>query len=232
MTSERRSFRRDDESLMPLLCKTDRIQQNGERIKCIDKLEVPLDDNGIPRRVALMGAVLNTIYMEHIWTGGYDLHHVAWPGKEYRQGFGLDGELIGAAYRGSGSLKVLLPRQLHNYVHRITEPPPTPDLDVMRQYALEHNQVDRLFETIRISNYDDKEHLSQLPFITQERIRYDSYKSKLEDMEDGQVGLMPDREYLAQLTISQARPVLRSIARVVGLSNARRSQKHFFDLTA
>ena len=228
MSHERLMSYEDSQSLAPLLGKTSLLKRRGGRILCEDKFDIPLDEFGIPRRVQLMRQVLGTMEKYHYWTGYTDVHHTAWPGSEYRRVISDEQELIGSAYRGAGSLKVRLPRQLHNYVHAITVPPPMPTFDVMRQYALEHSQVSRLYDTIKVTSYDDFPNLASLPYEEQERLRAVAYQQKLERMQEGQLGLMPEREYLAGLEIAAARPVLRSIARVQGLTNARRSKRQFF----
>lgn len=127
-------------------------------------------------------------------------------------------------YRGCATLKVRVPRQLHNYFHKITLEPPVPSADVMHQWLLEQNQVDRLFDTISLSS------LSQfdIDHDEKEEWRKSSYIAKLEEMRDGQLGLMPDREMLSRLELHHARKALRGIARVRGITNDRRSHRSFF----
>lgn len=228
MTLERGLSYADNQSLVPIMDKTPMLERRGSRIVCPEKIDVPLDEYGIPRRVQLMRRVLDTMETQHIWTGGYDVHHMAWPGVWYRKLLDEDDGMFGSAYRGAGSLKVRLPRQLHNYVHTISEPPPMPDEEIIKQYALEHGQVSRLYDAIKLTSYEDFPELAALPFQNQERLRQESYERKLESMADGEIGLMPDTEYLAALTIAQARPVLRALVTVHGLSNAKKSKRQFF----
>ncbi len=217
-----------EQSLVPLVEKTDllHIGPSG-KIQTTDLLETPLDEYGIPRRVELMRMVLGTLSVHHIWAGEYDLHHAAWPGEQYRRI--EDGNYgVGARYRGSGSLKVRLPRQLHNYVHKITIEPPMPPLDIMRQYALEHGQVNRLYDTIKLTSYVEYPKLNALSHEDKEALRRKTLQKKLELMQDGEIGIMPQRELLSSMELNEARGVLRSIARAKGISNSRRSQRSFF----
>lgn len=228
MSYERRLSDMDNRSLAHLVKKTPMLEYRGNGAVCKEKIEVPLDEYGIPRRVELMRKVLGTLEVAHHWTGDYDLHHIAWPGVNYRKITDSNGELVGSYYRGAGSLKVMLPRQMHNYLHAITLPPPMPTFDVMRQYAHEHDQVSRLYDAISKRSYDDFPELAQLPFWRQEELRGESYLRKLDTMTNGEVGLMPNIDYLADLTIQEARPVLRSIARAQWLTNARQTRRQFF----
>lgn len=229
MGSQRMQFEEGPYSLLPLVEATDllELQPNG-RIYARDLLPTPVDEHGVPRRVELIRQVLGTVATRHIWTGDYDVHHTAWPGNAYRKVIDRNSERIGSMYRGAGSLKVWTPRQLHNYIHKITEPPTPPPLEVMRQYALEHGQVDRLYDTIKVSSYIAVPELAELPFEEQELLRKEAFDRKLDQMHDGEIGIMPDREYLAQLEIAESRNILRSIARVQGFSNASSCQKTFF----
>lgn len=225
MSAERLSFTSNAQSLAPLVEKTDLLVMRSGSVVCPEKIEVPLDEHGIPRRVTLMRQVLDTLNTQHIWTGEYDLHHVAWPGAEYRELVDSDGTMVGSRYRGAGSLKVRMPRQLHNYVHATTNPPKMPDIDVIRQYGIEHYDADRLYNTIKLTNYDDKEELACLDFEVQERLRADAYQRKLDAIKPGQLGVLPDLGYLAGLSIQEARPVLRGIVRVQSLSKRQISQR-------
>ncbi len=228
MAAERLSSIRNDQSLAPLLDKSTLLYVDAaNKIRAKDKIDTPLDEYGVPRRVELMRQVLATVETAHIWTGFYDVHHAAWEGSTYRSII-VDDEPLGANYRGCSSLKVTLPRQLHNYTHAISHEPPIPPIDVMRQYALEHGQVNRLYDTVKLTSYVDFPDLQRLDHEEKEQLRHESYLRKLETMADGEIGVMPDREYLSRLEVRQARAALRSIARVQGLSNSRKAAKVFF----
>ncbi|MBC7764514.1 hypothetical protein H7Y29_02260 [Microbacteriaceae bacterium] len=214
----------DEQSLTPLLELSDHlILQNG-RISGINRIEVPLDEHGIPKRTEFVKMALGTIAADHYWSGFLDVHHLAWPGANYRDLNYADDRYMALKYRGCATLKVRVPRQLHNYFHKISFEPPVPSADIMHQWLLEQNQVDRLFDTICISS------LSQFDINhdAKEEWRKSSYIAKLEQMRDGELGLMPDREMLSRLELHHARQALRGIARVRGITNDRRSHRSFF----
>lgn len=218
----------NDQSLAPLVAISPLLKVGRKnRITCPDRLPTPVDEHGIPRRVELMRQVLSTIEAAHIWTGEYDLHHMAWPATSYKSIIDEDDYRTGSYYRGASSLKVIMPRQMHNYVHAITEPPELPDEDIMRAYALEHYDVYRLYHTVSLSSYEDFPDLAELPFDAQEELRQRNYLRKLEQIHPGELGVLPDLGYLAALSAVEARPVLRGIAKVKGISNRRRHKKAF-----
>ena len=68
----------NDQSLAPLVEISPLLKFDARgRVRATDKIEVPLDEFGIPRRVELMRQVLATLETAHHWTGGYDVHHLA-----------------------------------------------------------------------------------------------------------------------------------------------------------
>ena len=214
----------DEQSLLPLVDLSPHLTIIDGRIRGVDRIGVPRDANGIPKRVEFLRDVLGTIATNHYWTGYVDVHHLAWPGSDYR-GIQTDAEQsLGASYRGGAALKIRLPRQLHNYIHRISLEPPIPSIDVMQQWVLEQTQIDRLYNTIKHTSLSDFE----VDDDAKELWRYSSYMAKLEEMRDGQLGLMPDREHLSRLEIDDARRTLRCLARTRGLTNARSSRRQFF----
>jgi hypothetical protein len=225
----RLSFEKNDQSLEPLVEKTDILYVAARGIiRCRKKIETPVDQHNIPRRVELMRQVLDTVETAHIWTGGYDVHHAAWPRSNYRDIMSEDDEYIGSAYRSASSLRVRLPRQLHNYVHLVSEPPDPPEYDILAQYAREHGDANRLYDTVKLLSFKDFPELDALPFERQEQLRQDSLRRKIENLDEGELGVMPPLELLSSVATPEARQILRPIARPHGLSNSRRARARFF----
>lgn len=76
--------------------------------KIIEKIETPVDEYGIPRRIELMRRVVSTVMKvdgkAFEWQGFNDVHHVAWPHSAFDAA--VDGEdEIGTAYKECASLK-------------------------------------------------------------------------------------------------------------------------------
>lgn len=221
----------DAQPLAPLVEKSDLLKFTGTLIAVKDKLPTAVDQYGIPDRVAMMREVLGTIAGKHIWTGDYDLHHVSWPRKNYVPFVEEDGTKVGIGFRNAPALRLVMPRQMHEYVHTVTEPPMVPTLDVMRQFHLEHGQVGRLYDTIKSAKTHEDIARYGFPRASSVDARRTAFRQKIEAMQDGQIGVMPKREHLYDMEIDEARRVLRSIARANGLSNSRKSYRSFFSQT-
>lgn len=209
--------RRDEQSLAPLVELSDHLLTSDSRIIGVDHLEVPLDEFGVPRSADFVKMALGSVADGYYWTGYFDIHHMAWPRTNYGASAEPGEQSLAVKYRECESLKLRVPRQLHNYFHKATLPPPIPDTDIMRQYVEEQRQVNRLYyaASLRyIAVHGVDEH-------TKEQWRKKIYLAKLEGMKDGELGLLPDREYLSNLEPSEARVALKSIARIQGLASIR-----------
>lgn len=206
---------------------TDLIEQTGpDSVAVRGRVETPYTEHGIVDRQTLFRRLLGSVASDYHWGGSFvGPHHLMWPQRAYcRPGVSRAKAKTTAHFRGNPSLKVILPRELHDYLHRVTEPPKAPESDVMEQYTLEQSQVSRLYSIIRPSGHMDKD----LSFDDREDLRYALLLGKLEDMEDGQVGLMPDRELLARLPIAESRQILRHRALPLGISAHKACQRVFF----
>jgi len=226
MAYEGLSTRRGEQSLAPMVRLSELLDRRDGQLVVLEKIPVPVSEHGIPLPRELIRDVLASLATKHIWTGHYDVHHVAWPEAEYKRINKETDSVLGGQYRGTAALKIRLPRQLHNYIHTVTEPPAIPDSDVMEQWVREKWQVDRLYDTVSLKSLSD----INMPEEERERYRFSNFQQKLELMEDGHLGLMPEREGLAAMEISTARQALRAIARVQGFTNGRRQQTRFFTL--
>jgi hypothetical protein len=207
---------------------TDLIQRGANgTVRVLDIIDTPYGDHDIIDRKKLFSRILGSVASEYHWEGSYEgPHHLMWPRRFYYSPVVRKRESDEAArYRGSPSLKVILPRQLHDYLHRITLPPVPPSLEVMRQYNLEQEQVNRLYNTVSLKSYSLA---TDLTFEEKEMLRRESLLRKLEVMEDGQVGLMPDIATLAELPVAEIRQRLRHLARPLGISAHRAARRVFF----
>lgn len=180
-------------------------------------IETPYTEYGIIDRKELFRRLLGSVASEYTWQGDYGgAHHLMWPRARYRRPHVLAShEATTMHFRGSPSLKVDLPRELHDYLHRVTEPPVAPPLEVMHQYNLEQLQIHRLYSTIKLTSY---KHVD-LPLEALERLRADGLERKLGEMEDGQIGLMPTRELLAAMSLEEARVFLYNRSHPLDITN-------------
>lgn len=198
----------------------------GNRL-IVDEIETPYDEYGIVDKRELFSRIIGSVAADHVWKGSYEgPHHIMWPRYAYQ---GISPQAFrpkATHFRGSPSLKIIIPRQMHDYLHFVTEPPAVPDKDVMVQYSLEQFNVQRLYDTIR---FHGALHLDKHTPEERERIRWETLLDKLDTMDDPQVGLMPEKESIVEAGITYARQALRAIARTQGLSNHPNCQNAFFN---
>ncbi len=207
---------------------TDLLRITGNRVAVHEYVDTPYDEHGIVDKQRLFQRILGSVASDFYWDGSYEgPHHLMWPREAYRGARTGAHRNTAMIFRSSQTLRVILPRELHDYTHKITEPPLMPTLDVMEQYNTEQAQVIRLYDTVRFHGLKD----FALPHAEKEAFRFGQFHRLLEQMPDGELGLMPDKEYLASLSLHDARQTLRGLARVQGLSNATRCQTAFFSDT-
>lgn len=206
--------------------KSDIMQFAGGRLN-VDFIETPYNQFGILDKQELMSQIIGSITVSHYWLGDYvGPHHLMWPRNAYQNMSPRSARDVATKFRGSPSLKLILPRQLHDYLHVVTEPPRVPDTDVMEQYNVEQFNVQRLYDTIR---FHGGQHLGKKTLEQRNHIMWQTLLDKLDLMDDPYLGVMPDKEHIACSDIVTARPVLRAIARTQGLSNDARCNQAFFN---
>ena len=180
---------------------------SGEIIPYINKIEVPVNQYGVPDREKLMEQVVANVPDGVLWGGQYDLHHVAWPRAEYRGIRTHQDEWAGANYRGTSLLKVYLPRKLHDHVHKATEIPDVPDVDVIEQWTSENRMIGRLYGIIKAERVFENSR-RRVP----DSWKYNEYLYMVEKMRDGELGVLPDKEVLFEYDLPEAQIALRSLA--------------------
>lgn len=204
--------------------RTDRLEVRGSRVHIREYIETPYDEYGIIDKRALFARIMGSV-ARFDWEGSYEgPHHIMWPRDFYSgKGYGKK-HAIPAQFRGCQSLKVILHRDLHDYTHKITEPPELPSIDVMEQYWREQLEVNHLYSLIRHHGLGD----FAMTHEQKEAYRQSRFIEELSKVEEGYVGLLPNLEELAAMPFTEARQVIRSLARIQGLSNARSCQSAFF----
>lgn len=215
------------DSLHPIVPFSPLLEIVGRKVRPKDSdemIEVPTNEFGIPQPRQFLINVMGSLATQHYWQGDHDVHHLAWPGSKHREITHESDELLGARYRGCATLKLKLPRQLHNYIHKVTLEPVPPSSEVMMQWVFEQEQVNRLYDTIKLASLAEADFLHEI----KDRWRHQSYIDKLDGMKDGKLGLMPERNFLANLELDDARRTLRALARVQGISNAKSCKRAYF----
>lgn len=113
------------------------------------KIPTPIDERGLVDMLGLISVMRSTVESEYDWASAFsDEHHLQWPDRWYPKS-DEGSEYSANIFRNLAISKVIVPRVFHNWVHRITEPPPMPSEEVMR-YRIDAQRVAlALFKEVR-----------------------------------------------------------------------------------
>lgn len=184
------------------------------KIKAIEKIELELDEFGVPIPEKAVELVGGAVAENYVWPEYTNVHHLAWPRRSYAAP-------IERAYRGSPTLMIHMPVQPHNLLHEITLPPPMPSLEVMRGRVDEERQARNLFAIGRraVRFYRWSEHLPDLTnksaddrwldktaryYKIRGQIAEAGFYEYLEQTNDGTFGILPERSLLETVPLEQA----------------------------
>jgi hypothetical protein len=111
-------------------------------------LPTPIDGRGLVDTKGLISLMRSTVDSSYNWQSPFsDEHHLQWPNRWYD--FYIDDSTTEQVFRNLPMNKVRMPRVLHSWIHRTTEPPEKPSHDAMR-YQIEAQQVAlSLFRVVR-----------------------------------------------------------------------------------
>lgn len=143
-------------------------------------IPTPLDNRGLVDTSELIHTIKSTVEPGYDWPSPFnDNHHLQWPSNLYSST--PDSQLDPQEFRNLAISQIRVPRTFHNWVHRITEPPPMPSEEVMR-YRIESQRVAlSLFQAIRVSK-----NLTRKEIIPEEALekalikRFDDFTTSLE----------------------------------------------------
>jgi hypothetical protein len=101
-----------------------------------EKIPTPLNEHGVVDIDATVSAVMATIHSDYTWSRhSINPHHFQWRADAYsRESQGVL-NVQPAQFRNISPLKGHLPRELENWLHKVTEEPPVPSLEVMYFYT-------------------------------------------------------------------------------------------------
>lgn len=103
-----------------------------------DPIETPLDYRGLVDLDKLISIVKSTVDSEYSWISNMnDVHHLQWYKALYRD---HENPNLALNFRELVNRKAYIPRVFHNWLHRVTLPPPVPSEEVM-QYSLDAQRV-------------------------------------------------------------------------------------------
>ncbi|MEP7205081.1 MAG: hypothetical protein ABI716_02720 [Candidatus Saccharibacteria bacterium] len=116
------------------------------------RIPTPLDERGLVDAPELFQEIAKTVNPSYEWDSAFnDPHHLQWPNRWY-----LD-EVCNPAtkaanpheFRNLAISKWILPRVLHNWIHKVAEPPPVPSNEVMFYRSEAQRVTTALFMTVR-----------------------------------------------------------------------------------
>lgn len=184
----------------------------GLRAHVVKEIEVPYDRFGLIDKQTFIDRVMGSVALEHLWSNRADVHHLYWPARWYKN------DDISTEFREAPSLKYAIPRQMHEYTHLVSQPPVIPEFDTMEQYCIEQRDITSLYSTIS-AKYDRSESQS---WHQHRKTCWGKMLDLLDKMNDGEVGLMPPTETLANMPASKAYRYLRGRARIPEIGPNRR----------
>ena len=104
-------------------------------------LDTPLDGRGLADLDQLITLTKETVHESFDWVSLFsDVHHLQWYAHRYPFSDTKDQLVNFGEFRELVNRKTYIPRVAHNWIHRITLPPPVPSIEVM-QYSIEAQRV-------------------------------------------------------------------------------------------
>ncbi len=133
-------------------------------VTTLGRIETPLDSRGFVDLDALVEVGRKTVTSDYQWESPFnDVHHLQWPRLAYA---GSAETGLAWDFRELARRKAFLPRQFHNWLHYITQPPPVPDEESMR-FAVQAERTTRaLAATAQLAV-----RLTRKKFIPEKRLR-------------------------------------------------------------
>lgn len=193
--------------LLPLMPHAPHMYVEDNIMKTSLQFETPINEYGIPQRELLIYQLIGSVAAEHTWSGYYDLHHIVHPRSNYIYKEGKwNADSAAARFRGSESLMIRQVRQLHMYNHLMVRKPEKLDDAVYEAFLHENDQMKYLYRTANITS---EEGVSGIINQQLESRRELFYQAAIRRMQPGQVGHLPSLEYLASLSVAEARAFLR-----------------------
>lgn len=143
------------------------------------KIETPLDSRNLVDAPKLFQEINKTVDPSYNWRSPFnDTHHLQWPSRSYD---GSIENLRPQEFRNLAISQWVLPRVLHNWIHKITEPPPVPEAEIM-QYRIDAQRVvTSLFSTIRTSNRIANRRMSEAKIHNMLIRKFDEASQKIAD---------------------------------------------------
>lgn len=201
------------------------------RVRTYDKVPAPYNKHGLPDPQLYLNTLAETLDTAYVPPGQTNVHHLVYPRKQYHQ-YGT--ESVQYRFREMTGLMMSISTQVHNYGHFVMEDYRMPAFDVMQQAVEENAQIVRLFKIGRavITSdrwlYEMRQEGAQM-YRTAERYERHYAPTEalfydyLDSCSDSQVGIMPDRQSLADMGFEAATRSLGALAATRSLSFRRKA---------
>lgn len=202
------------------------------KVRAIDKIDVPLDRFGVPQPHEYLNVLTETLDPNYVLPPKRNVHHLACPRSLY---IVHGSRSIQYQYRETPAVMVDIPIQLHNYGHWVTNDPPMPSYEVMYLRAKEQRQIDQLFKIgkaiVSAPRWLDQMMGDGAQQYHTARSYVDTHMTEarfydyLDSCDDPVVDLMPNKEELARLGIQEATRRLGVLSAARALCLNRESQE-------
>ena len=111
---------------------TEYLEPSGAGFRLREYIETPYDEFGIIDKRELFRRLLGSVSAGFYWGGSYEgPHHLLWLRSNYTSGSAQPQRPLSERFRGAPSLRVIVLRDLHDWLHEATQPPRVPSRDVM-----------------------------------------------------------------------------------------------------
>jgi len=116
----------------------------------LNRFATPVDAHNRVLIDELIEQVKDTVDASYAWPGYADLHHTRWPWPWYEAFDYLNQDSFGTArhYRELPDNKFEVPRLFHNWIHKVSVPPPLPRSEVMRKEIEEWNEQAKFHDLV------------------------------------------------------------------------------------
>lgn len=114
-------------------------------------VETKTDERGFTDYGWLLSYIDSLVSRDFLWPNNTDVHHLQWAASSYepkRFGHTRDPN-VPTNFREIAYHKLLIPRQMHNLIHKITIPPDVPQYDLMEKRLAAYNTALLLFQVAK-----------------------------------------------------------------------------------
>jgi hypothetical protein len=146
-------------------------------------MKTPTDGRGFVDYGALLGYVDSLVKKDFIWSSRMDIHHLQWESHRYNPVEFADEEdpTIPQRFREIPFHKLLIPRQMHEFIHVVTLPPELPEFDEMKKRVEAFDIAVSLFQKAKQTLDIEAQEMRLIPVPHPKKMKeeYDPIKRKI-----------------------------------------------------